>query len=192
MEDIYTAIWDLARPYYEKGRPKDVVHIEWMMPAAREVCEKEGVDPILLLPLVILHDVGYADVEPGNPYNLDMRRAHMAAGAKIAKKVLAQVGYPADKAEKIEYYVSVHDNWALGDNAIYAKDKVLGVFQDLDFMWMATPLGFHAVRAYLGKNDREMLAYIQQDTKLTDRPFCTPTTESMFKRYMQERNVDAA
>ncbi len=62
MDKIYRDIWEFAKPYYEKGRPIDIDHVRWMMEDALLVCEKEGVDEGLLLPLVILPDVGYAFV----------------------------------------------------------------------------------------------------------------------------------
>ena len=41
MNDIYQKIWDLARSYYEEGRPMDIDHIEWMMEQALIACESE-------------------------------------------------------------------------------------------------------------------------------------------------------
>ena len=56
MKEIYQKIWKLAKPYYEKGRPMDVDHIEWMMKDALIVCEKEKLNDEILLPLVIFLD----------------------------------------------------------------------------------------------------------------------------------------
>lgn len=92
MDEIYTRIWSLAKPLYEEGRPMDVEHIEWMMESALLVCEKEkkkNIDDSLLLPLVILHDVGYSEAPEGNPFDLDIRRAHMRDGEKIAREIFS-------------------------------------------------------------------------------------------------------
>ena len=164
MKEIYKKIWKLAKPYYEKGRPMDIDHIEWMMKDALLVCEKEGIDEEILLPLAILHDVGYANVSKEDPYKIETRKAHMKEGAKIAKEILAKVKYPKEKAEKIVYYVSVHDNWAFGDDE-YKRDRSLGAFKDLDFIWMATPKGFPAMMKVLGKNKKEMIEYIESRPK---------------------------
>jgi len=85
------------------------------------------------MPLVILHDVGYAKVPKDNPFKLDLRKAHMKAGAKIARKILTELNYPKNKVDKIVNYISIHDNWAFGQNDIYTKDKILGTFSDLDY-----------------------------------------------------------
>ncbi|MBT6774139.1 HD domain-containing protein [Candidatus Woesearchaeota archaeon] len=187
MKKIYQQIWELAKPYYQKGRPMDIDHIEWMMKDALLVSEKEKLDDTLLLPLVILHDVGYAEVPQDNPYKLNLRKAHMKAGKKIAKEILEKLNYPQDKIKTISYYVSVHDNWALGDNDIYKKDIILGTFTDLDFIWMTTKKGFPALMKILKKNKKEMIKYIENNEKLVERPFATKTTKELFQKYLQQR-----
>ena len=151
------------------------------------VCRRENIDGSLLLPLVILHDVGYAEVPKDNPFKINLRKAHMKAGALMAKIILDKVSYPKSKIKKIVHLVSMHDNWALGEDGIYKKDKLLGVFNDLDFMWMATPKGFPALMKILNKTSMEMVAYLETNEKLARRPFCTKTTKGMFDKYIQAR-----
>lgn len=190
MKQIYKKIWELAKPYYEKGRPMDVDHIEWMMKDAVLVCQKEKLDDSLLLPLVILHDVGYAEVPKDNPFKLNLRKAHMKAGAKIARRILEKLNYPKDKIEKIEYYVSVHDNWALGEIEVY-NDEILGAFTDLDFTWMATPKGFPALMKILDKSHQEMIDYLEdRETPAKCLPFSTKTTKSLYEKYLEDRRKD--
>lgn len=188
MKEVYQKLWGLAKPYYEKGRPMDVDHIEWMMQEALSVCKKENIDDSLLLPLVILHDVVYAEVPKGNPFNLDLRKAHMKASGKIAKEILEKLNYSKNKTEKIVYYVSVHDNWAFGDTEIYLKNKILGVFTDLDFTWMAAPKGFPASMKILNKNKKEMINYLEsRETPAKGLPFSTETTKEIYENYLNDR-----
>lgn len=186
MKEIYKKIWELARPYYEKGRPMDVDHVKWMMQDALIVCEKEDIDDEILLPLVILHDVGYAEAPKDKPHNLDTRKAHMKAGAKIAKQILEKLDYPKDKTEKIVYYVSVHDNWAFGDYE-YKRDRILGAFKDLDFIWMATPKGFPAMMKLMGKSKKEMIEYIESRPEEEGLVLTTKTTKELFEKYLSDR-----
>lgn len=185
MEEIYTRIWELAKPYYEVSRPMDVPHIQWMMPITKEICEKEGLDDSLLLPLVILHDTGYSKVEGEDYFHGDMRRAHMAAGAKIAREILEKVDYPQDKLEKIVYYVSVHDNWAFDDNEIYKKDKAFGTFNDLDFIWTVAPIGFEEIMKCLNKTPAELIEWAETNDKLTKRPWSCQSTKELFEGYIK-------
>jgi len=192
MKEIYNKIWKFAKPYYEMGRPMDIDHIKWMIQDALLVCEKEGIDDSLLLPLVILHDVGYAEFPKGNPFKLDIRKKHMKAGAKIAKQILEKLNYPKGKIKKIEYFVSFHDNWALGDNSVYEKYLILAVFTDLDYIWMATPEGFLALMKILGKNKRQMLEYLETNDKPKLRPFSTDTTKNLYNKYLKERRREVS
>ncbi len=168
----------------------DIDHIECMMQDAFFICKKENLDDSLLLPLVILHDVGYAEVPKDNPFKLNLRKAHMEAGAKIARQILEKLNYPKDKIGKIEYYISVHDNWALGDNSVYEDDLILAVFTDLDYIWMATPKGFPALMKILDKNKQEMLEYLEKNDKPKLRPFSTKTTKIVYEEYLADRRKE--
>lgn len=187
MKKIYLKLWNLAKKYYLIGRPMDVAHITWMIKDALLVCKKEKLDESLLLPLVILHDVGYAKVPKQNPFNLDLRKAHMKFGAKIARKILTKLKYPKNKTNKIVHYVSIHDNWAFGQDEIYLQDKILGTFSDLDYIWMATKKGFPALMKILNKNPKEMIQYLQENDKPIKRPFCTKTTKKLYEKYLKDR-----
>ncbi len=190
MKRIYQRCFASAEPYYEKGRPMDIDHIEWMMKDALIVCQRENLDETLLLPLVILHDVGYSETPKDNPFKLTLRKAHMKAGARISRRILESLNYPEEKIKKIEYYVSVHDNWAFGDDELYKDDKILGAFTDLDYIWMATPKGFLALMKILDKTKQEMLEYLEKNEKPIIRPFSTETTKSLYEDYLNDRRME--
>jgi hypothetical protein len=192
IPDIYTKIWEKAKPYYEKGRPMDVPHIEWMMRVAWELCEKEHFDDAILMPLVILHDVGYKGVEHVanvNSYNKDIRKLHMELGRHYAVDILTAVSYPQDKILKVAYYVSIHDMWAFEELDLYVKDPILGIFKDLDYLWIYTPIGFKSVATMLNKNDQQMLAYIESETSpiYGKKPFSSESTKTLREQYLEER-----
>ena len=192
MNDIYKKIWELAKPYYKKGRPMDIDHIEWMMKEADKMCDIEGIDKTIFLPLVILHDVGYSEVQDpkSNPFQLDMRRAHMKAGEELSQKILKKLGYDPEKIKKISYYISVHDGWALGNNDLFINDPILGTFNDLDFMWMATSKGFPSILKIRKYSSKEMLDYLINSDKLIKRPFSNKTNRELFEKYISERKKE--
>ena len=88
MNSLFKKLWDAARPYYEKGRPMDVQHIEWMIPEAWKVCENENIDEYLLIPLVILHDIGYSHISTKSTFHKNVRKAHMKEGAVLSNDSL--------------------------------------------------------------------------------------------------------
>jgi hypothetical protein len=195
MKPLYEELWQKAKPYYEKGRPMDIPHIEWMMQTVELVCQKEHIDDTLLMPLAILHDVGYSEVqnvEHADYYNTDIRATHMKAGADIARRILSTISYPEDKVEKIIHYVSVHDNWAYGQIDIYTNDTILGIFKDLDFLWIYTEIGCQAIQKVLGKDDKAMLMYLRSEPSpiYGKKPFSVPSTKALYDKYLEEREKE--
>lgn len=192
MEIIYKQIWDLAKPYYQKGRPMDLGHIHWMMEQVEIICAKENLDESILMPLAILHDVGYSELKDpvnSNYYDKDIRKAHMQAGATIAQKILDALSYPADKKQKIIHYVSIHDNWAYGEVELYISDKLLGTFKDLDYLWIYTKEGCKSIQKILKKTNLEMLQHLKDEFTpiYNKKPFSTEYTKQLRKTYLKER-----
>ncbi len=179
MEEIYLKIWELAKPYYEKGRPYDIAHIEWMMKESEKVAELESLDKKLIIPISILHDVGYSAVNNKNP---DIKKVHMQEGAKIAREILNKVGYDPDYKEKIVHYISVHDNWVFGDDTPFKECKEMAAFNDLDFLWVAKTFENFEVIANSKKiSTKEFYEFMTNNEKLTRRPFCCDYTRKIWE-----------
>lgn len=185
---VYKKIWHLARPYYMKGRPKDIKHIVWLMKNALVLCRKEGIDDTILLPLAILHDIGYSQLARSKFFRIDRtKKEHMVIGTRLAGRILRQVKYPSAKVKKIVGLIAVHDNWALGDNRVYKRSRILSVFNDLDFIWGVTPQGFALGRQALKLDKQGTLDYFAKNDKMKKRPWATRTTKWMFKKYLTQR-----
>ncbi|MFH1276296.1 MAG: hypothetical protein ABIH82_04225 [Candidatus Woesearchaeota archaeon] len=187
MKQIYQKIWQLAKPYYEKGRVMDLEHVSWMIKVAEDVCENELVDDTILMPLIILHDIGYSLCPKVNPFNLDLRKAHMEKGAVEAEKILKSINYPQEKIKEIVYGVSVHDNWAFDESDIFNNNLILGIMNDLDFTWSASKKGFVYLCGYLNTNQFGGLKWLEEEKKPITRPFTTKTTKELFEKYLIER-----
>ena len=173
----------------------DIDHIEWFMETAQMVCDIEGLDDTLLLPLAILHDVGYSkvkDVGTANYYDTNIREAHMQAGRDITIEILKQVNYPPDKIERIAHMVAIHDNWAFGEVEIYVNDPVLGTFKDLDYLWIFTEKGCLAIQKVLGKNDTEMLEHLRNEASPIGgkKPYSNATTHRLHDEYLAAREIE--
>ena len=190
MEGVYKRIWKEAKEYYKKGRPMDIEHIKWMMKIAGKICQKENFDESILIPLVILHDVGYAKVnnlEEIKYFDVDIRKAHMKAGEEIADLILKSIKYRKDKTKKIIKYVGIHDNWAFGEVEIYEKDKMLGTFKDLDYLWPYTRIGFESIKKHLKKNDQEMWKSLNDEKSpiYNKKEFSTIFTKELREKYLK-------
>ncbi len=185
----------MAKPYYEKGRPFDIDHIQWFMEMVDAVCKEKNLDKIILMPFAILHDVGYSTIinpTQANYYDKDIRKAHMKAGGEIAQKILKSINYPKDKTKKIIKYVQIHDNWAYGEIDIYLKDEILGTFKDLDYLWTFTKKGCKGVQKVLKKNNQEMLQSLKDEICpiYGKKPFSTLFAQKLREKYLKEREKE--
>jgi len=163
MKPIYNKIWKLAKPSYLKGRPYDVEHIKWLMKVVPKFLKDSELDMEILLPLVILHDVGYCKVKI-NAMKLEVRKAHMEEGAKIAKEILEKIDYPKEKADEICRLISKHDNWAFGDS--FGTELYLQAFNNFDRMWVVNKKGFISFQKLLNLDPAKTIRKIEEDRKL--------------------------
>lgn len=188
-ENVYKKILELATPYYKEGREGDVEHILWLYETVPNYVKETEIDFEKLMPVVLLHDVGYSKVQKGeNPYNLDIRKFHSEEGAKIAEEILLEVGYTKGKIEEIKRLILKHDNWAFGDS--FADEPVLSIFNNFDFTWMASEKGFEIVRRLMKKEPKEFYAQIETFQKKNEqegRVWFNKETEKLYRELMSER-----
>ena len=156
----YEKILNEAIPFYEKGREGDIQHVKWLYKTIPNFID-DSVDSEILMPVALLHDVGYANVpKNSDSYNLDIRKLHSEEGAKIAKNILEKLNYPNKKIAEIERLILKHDNWAFGDS--FKDEPTLLFFQNFDFMWMASKEGFEICRKNMKKEPQEFYEQIEK------------------------------
>jgi len=189
MEPIYNRIWQASRRYLSEGQSYTEAHVEWLLSKALDIKKYEKIDEEIFLPLIILHDVGYSFAKK-NPFRDDTRQSHMKAGAMISRDILRQVRYPRKKAAQITKMISIHDVWALGDHSPYLKNKEMALFNDLDFISMATPSSFSDMARLLKKQPGEMLGHLKENEKLSNRPFACETTGKLFESKITQKTYE--
>ncbi|MFA5128732.1 MAG: HD domain-containing protein [Patescibacteria group bacterium] len=199
MEDIYLKIFELAKPYYQKGRAYNIPHVSWMMGEADKIADIEHLDKKILLPVVILHDVGYSVIKDTNPNIKDKetKKLHMAEGAKISESILREINYSPVLTEKIVRYISVHDAWLFGDDSPFQECEEMAVFNDLDFLWVTSSFNaFEATAKSMQKTPQQFYEFWIKDEKLTRRPFYCEYTKKLWetsinkiKQLLESRSV---
>ena len=135
LKDIYERIWDLARPYLNTR--KNDIHTEISTDLAQVLLSQEGGDEDIVIPAIILHDVGWKKV----PEDIQMKafgpkssmpewnRVHEVEGARIAGDILRKVDYHEDKILEIQEIIKGHDS---------RKDPISkndGIVKDADKLW---------------------------------------------------------
>lgn len=182
MKQLYNTILDKALPYYQRGRFGDVEHIKWLVETVPKYVDESEADFDILMPLVILHDIGYCKVDHTDPINLDIRRAHMREGAKIAKEILQEVHYPKENAKEIVRLVAKHDNWAFGES--FEDEPVLQIFSNFDFLWMLSEKGFDIVRTFTKQTPKEFIEQIKEYQRKNEeegRGWCNKRVQKLYE-----------
>ena len=135
LKDIYERIWDLARPYLNTR--KNDIHTEISTDLAQQLLAQEGGEEDIVIPAIILHDVGWKKV----PEDIQMKafgpnttmpewnRVHEVEGARIAGDILRKVDYHEDKILEIQEIIKGHDS---RKDPISKNDSIV---KDADKLW---------------------------------------------------------
>lgn len=146
MKRQYEVIFEKAASYLDT-RYNDVhtqIAVEF---ACRLLSHYPDADREVVIPAIILHDVGWKTVpedkqmESFGPYMRDeeTRRRHEIEGARIAKEILESLNYDSEKIEEILNIIDGHDSRS---EAISLNDKLV---KDSDKLWRFSPVGMDII-----------------------------------------------
>jgi len=128
MEGIYGRIWELAKPLLNTRHNQQ--HTEISYRAALRLLESEEGDEAIVIPAIILHDVGWIKVPEElqltafgpKAKNKELNRVHEVEGVKLAREILEKVNYDPQKMEEILPIIDGHDSRR---EAISPSDKIV-------------------------------------------------------------------
>lgn len=191
-QKIYALLLEKAFPYYENGRAGDVEHVKWLYETVPKYISNEEINHDILMPVAILHDVGYSMVPKGSDsYNLDIRKAHSEYGADIAEKIMKELNFEDSQIKEVKRLILKHDNWAFGDSFI--DEPVLLAFNNYDFMWMASEKGFDICREAMKIGPQKCYAKIEQFQKANierGSKWFNGKTETLYNKLMNDRRAE--
>jgi hypothetical protein len=124
----------LAKPYLAAARDNDV-HTRIALEFAFRLLETENGHREIVIPALILHDVGYSMVPTGLMHRAygpraeeDVTRIHEREGTKIAAAILHDIRYEAVKTAEILQIIDGHDTrktaLSLNDQIVKDADKL--------------------------------------------------------------------
>jgi len=135
MDETFRKILDLARPFLDTRDNEK--HTRIAREFAVRLLTEEGGDRKVVVPAVILHDVGWKSVPgelqvtafgPGDK-DMELNRVHELEGARIAAEILEAVNYPPELVAEITAIVLGHDS---RHQAISVNDAIV---KDSDKLW---------------------------------------------------------
>jgi HD superfamily phosphodiesterase len=192
MKPIHRKLRELAAPYLDT-RHNDV-HTDSSTEFAYKLLELEGGDEDVVIPAIILHDVGWKMVSEDmqlkafgpNAVYPDLNRVHEVEGAKIAEKILREVGYDESRTPEIVEIIEGHDSRlepiSHNDKIVKDSDKLYRYTNDAfrtnmkrfhysadQYMerlrkhlpiWLITDSGKKLAKEQLNEREREMKALV--------------------------------
>lgn len=172
MEALYKKMLSLAAPYLKKGRRYDFMHTRLLLSCAAEIARKERLDPTIVVPAFIFHDIGWSQVSAElrkNYRSEKVRYAHMRKGAILTRRLLAKLPHPRAKIARIAHLVSVHDYQSEGVGKTLRGKEELTV-ASIDFLWRVTRPGFRKDLKELNIGPRQHLQNLYRKAKARKLP----------------------
>lgn len=184
--DRFSAIFERAKGYCKTSA--ELVHLHEATECAKWLCEREGGDPAVVLPAIMLHDIGWsrfsaAEQVDARGSSIDANAAHHRheeEGAALARDVLEQLDYDPVLIDQIVEMIRWHDsrNDAQSQNEAIVKDgNALSRF---------TPAGFDATCTRFGMTEAELSKALHDSV---DRCFLTNTARVAARLHLSKRRL---
>jgi HD domain len=163
LDSGLVAVWELAAPLL-RVRDNDA-HTLYSLGLAHALLESHPeADAAIVLPAIMLHDVGWSEVpseevleaiapRAGRP---DLVLKHEKEGARLAADILAQTGYDASKVPEILAIIDGHDSRR---TALSIEDAIV---KDADKTWRLSPHGVDTVMDWFGLDRNQALRLCSQ------------------------------
>ncbi|MCK5062607.1 MAG: HD domain-containing protein [Candidatus Aenigmarchaeota archaeon] len=183
MEPVFKQIWELARPYLDTRINE--IHTEIATSYAYELLEKEGGDKSIVIPAIILHDIGWKMIPEDiqikgfgpKKKSIEVKRRHETEGVKIAKSILKKVNYDKIKTEEI---LDIIDGHGTRKEAISLNDKIV---KDADKLWRFSERGIRIDSERFCMTIKELL---QKKTMDIDNIFFTESAKDIAKEAIKK------
>jgi dTMP kinase len=147
MKEIFDQIWQRALPYQDQR--DDPGHAEVTLDYARGLVSSENGNQDVVIPAIILHDIGYSQLPKERRLLVfdravaeEQRRAvaleHQNASVALAREILEDLKYPRPATGEILEIISQHDT----RKGFISKSD--GLVRDADKLWRFSRRGFEA------------------------------------------------
>ena len=189
MKSIYQDIWNLAKPYLNTRR--NDIHTEISVDMAFKLMDSEGGDEEIVIPAIILHDVGWIKI-PGNlqlnafgpnAKDPELNRTHEIEGVRIATEILRDVDYDQTKTEQILEIIGGHDSRT---ESLSLNDRIV---KDADKLWRYTKSGVEIDVERFGETLEEGLKRLRSNI---DKWFFTQTARKLAEKEVHRREAESS
>jgi hypothetical protein len=166
LKPVFNKIRQLALPYQDKR--DDAGHHAITLGYARRLLAIEGGNADVIIPAIILHDIGWSCLPPAEvallfdpsvtrEQELALRNRHQNESVRLAAGMLHQISYPASQTRRILDILIQHDTRA----GFLSKDD--GLVRDADKLWRFSETGFNADDRKFGVGRTVHLAWLENE-----------------------------
>lgn len=150
LDPLYLRIYDVALPML--GTRQNDLHARIGCQFTVEFLDREGGDPRIAIPAILLHDLGWNEIPEEeqrraygpNSSDAHLNRLHEQEGARLAREVLESIRYDATLIEEICRIIDGHDS---RPTAASIEEAIV---KDSDKVWRVSREGFPANLSMLG------------------------------------------
>lgn len=163
MQDIVDKIIAACQLYWTV-RDNDIHIPESYAFAQRLLVHYPEADPLIVLPAILMHDNGYANVPQETllaglidapvAFRTDITRLHEVEGVKIARKILERLHFDAARTEAICDIIDGHDS---RKTAVSLEDKLV---KDADKLWRFSMVGVQTASGWMKMSHSDFLDYV--------------------------------
>lgn len=181
---VYQGIYQLAKPHLNTRHNE--VHTNICLRFGYRLIAAEGGSERIVIPAIILHDVGWQKV----PEELHLKafgpkatmpeitRLHETEGVKIARDILDAVNYDTEATTRILEIIDGHDT---RKQAISLNDQIV---KDADKLWRYSKKGFRIDIARFGETYGQGLIRLRKTLPVY---FFTDTARTFALKELQKR-----
>jgi HD superfamily phosphodiesterase len=159
----YARIYELAEPYWQTR--SNEIHVPGSYALAQElVAAHPAADPDIVLPAILLHDVGYMAVPPEDHlkglagavkgWEPDITRRHEIQGAALAGEILTEVGWDPALIGVVQDIVDGHDS---RPEAVSLEDALV---KDADKLWRYTESAVRICHTWMERTTDAFMAWV--------------------------------
>ena len=156
------AIWLCAKPWLDVRSNDEHTLISYRLAQAL-LRSHPGADSRIVLPAVLLHDVGWkmfpaeklADAVGPNAKYPELQREHEIEGARIARDILDALTVPGIDSDRVIEIIDGHDT---RKHALSLEDALM---KDADKLWRFTDHGVRTIGGWYGMPAQETVAMLE-------------------------------
>jgi HD superfamily phosphodiesterase len=188
----YDRIYELAEPYWQTR--SNEIHVPGSYALAQElVAAHPEADPDVVLPAILLHDIGYMAVPAedhlkglagaARGWEPDITRRHEIQGAALAGEILGSVGWDPARIAAITDIVDGHDSRS---EAVSLEDQLV---KDADKLWRFTESAVRICHVWMEFTPERYMEWVDSEI---DSWFFTEAARGLARRELDRSRTALA